>query len=151
MLFYRKDIFEEFNLKVPETWEDLYAIIPDLQKNHMEIALPLVQDPQGGAVQNLIPNETFTMMLYQNDGELYRNQDTKSGLDSDVSMEVFKEWSKLYTNYKLPLRFDFPNRFRTGEMPLGIADYSFYNHLSVSAPEIRGLMGICPCTGYFAG
>ncbi|MCR2821527.1 extracellular solute-binding protein [Lederbergia panacisoli] len=140
MLFYRKDIFEELGLDVPETWEDLYKVIPVLQKNHMEVALPLIQDPQfPGEVQNLIPNQTFTAMLYQKDGDLYKNNDTVSGLDSEISMEAFKEWSRLYTNYKLPLKFDFPNRFRTGEMPIGIADYTFYNHLSVSAPEIRGL------------
>ena len=31
------------------------------------------------------------------------------------------------------------SRFRSGEMPLGIAAYSTYNTLMVSAPEIRGL------------
>lgn len=106
----------------------------------MDIALPLAQDPQNpGEVQNLIPNQAFTMMLYQKDGKLYKNEDKASALESELSMEAFKEWTTLYTNYKLPLQFDFPNRFRTGEMPLGIADYTFYNHLSVSAPEIRGL------------
>ena len=40
-----------------------------------------------------------------------------------------------------------PNRFRTGEMPLGIDDYTFYNHLSVSAPEIRGLWEFAPIPG----
>ena len=148
MLFYRKDIFEEFGLKVPNTWKELYEIIPILQKNHMDVALPLVQDPQfPGQVQNLIPNETFTMMLFQRDGLLYKNNDTASALDSDLSMEAFKEWSSLYTNYKMPLKFDFANRFRTGEMPIGIADYTFYNHLSVSAPEIRGLWEFVPIPG----
>ncbi|MCJ8009937.1 extracellular solute-binding protein [Lederbergia wuyishanensis] len=136
MMFYRKDIFEEYGLKVPETWDELYEILPALQKNHMEMALPL--DPPAQMV-NLIPNQTFTMMLFQNDGKLYKEKDIGSALDSEMSMEAFKNWTSLYTNYKLPLQFDFPNRFRTGEMPIGIADYTFYNHLSVSAPEIRGL------------
>ncbi len=34
---------------------------------------------------------------------------------------------------------DFPNRFRVGEMPIGIADYTTYNMLTVLAPEIKGL------------
>ena len=148
MLFYRKDIFEELDLKVPQTWEELYELIPALQKNHMDIALPLVQDPQfPGEVQNLIPNQAFTMKLFQKDGELYHNNGVSSALDSEISMEAFKEWSSLYTNYKLPLKFDFANRFRTGEMPLGIDDYTFYNHLSVSAPEIRGLWEFVPIPG----
>lgn len=147
MLFYRKDIFEELGLEPPQTWEEFYKLIPDLQKNHMEVALPLVQDPGQEGVQNLVPNETFTMMLYQNDGELYEDHGLKSGLGSETSIEVFQEWSKLYTNYKLPLRFDFPNRFRTGEMPMGIDEYAFYNHLQVSAPEIRGLWEFIPIPG----
>lgn len=147
MLFYRKDIFEELELEPPQTWEEFFNIIPDLQKNHMDVALPLVQDPGAEGVQNIIPNETFTMMLYQNDGELYLDGDKKSGLGTETSIEVFQDWSKLYTNYKLPLRFDFPNRFRTGEMPMGIDEYSFYNHLSVSAPEIRGLWEFVPIPG----
>ena len=148
MMFYRKDIFEELELKVPETWEEFYEIIPELQKNHMEVALPLAQDPQNpGDVQNLIPNQTFVMMLYQNDGELYAEDGKKSALDSPVSMEIFKDWTSLYTNYKLPLKFDFLNRFRTGEMPIGIADYTFYNTLAVAAPEIRGLWEFVPVPG----
>ncbi|KYG34341.1 extracellular solute-binding protein [Alkalihalobacillus trypoxylicola] len=148
MLFYRKDILEELDLEVPNTWDDVLTIIPELQKNHMDFAFPLLQDPQfPGEVQNLIPNQTFTMMLYQQDGEFYRNQAKSSDLDSDISMNAFKQWTSLYTNYKLPLKFDFPNRFRTGEMPIGIDDYTFYNHLSVSAPEIRGLWEFVPIPG----
>ena len=41
--------------------------------------------------------------------------------------------------YGLDVTYDFINRFRTGEMPIGIADFiSTYNQLSVFAPEIRG-------------
>lgn len=148
MLFYRKDILEELGIEVPQTWQDVLEMIPVLQKNHMDLALPLLQDPENpGDVQNLIPNQTFTMMLYQEDGELYKNDAKASALDSDVAMSVFNRWSSLYTNYKLPLKFDFPNRFRTGEMPIGIDDYTFYNHLSVSAPEIRGLWEFAPIPG----
>ncbi|MFA9456298.1 extracellular solute-binding protein [Halalkalibacter sp. AB-rgal2] len=148
MLFYRKDILEELGIDVPQTWQDVLEMIPVLQRNHMDLALPLLQDPENpGDVQNLIPNQTFTMMLYQEDGELYKNDAKVSALDSAIAMSVFNRWSSLYTNYKLPLKFDFPNRFRTGEMPIGIDDYTFYNHLSVSAPEIRGLWEFAPIPG----
>ena len=52
---------------------------------------------------------------------------------------AFKKWTQFYTSYKFPLKADFPNRFRTGEMPIGIADYTTYNNLTVMAPEIKGL------------
>jgi ABC-type glycerol-3-phosphate transport system substrate-binding protein len=52
-----------------------------------------------------------------------------------------------YTNYGLEREFSFVNRFRTGEMPIGIADYTTYNLLSVSAPEINGLWGMALLPG----
>jgi ABC-type glycerol-3-phosphate transport system substrate-binding protein len=43
--------------------------------------------------------------------------------------------------------YDFVNRFRTGEMPLGFADYTNFNTLEVFAPEIRGLWGFARMPG----
>ncbi|GIP17258.1 ABC transporter substrate-binding protein [Paenibacillus montaniterrae] len=136
MLFYRKDILQELGLEVPKTWQDVYNMISVLQKHNMEFWLPL-ETPTNNV--NLVPNATFAMLLYQNGGEFYRDDDKRSALDSEVSMEMFKRWTQFYSNYKFPLIADFPNRFRTGEMPIGIADYTTYNMLTVMAPEIRGL------------
>nr|WP_255570167.1 extracellular solute-binding protein [Cohnella sp. CFH 77786] len=129
MLFYRKDILKELKLTPPETWQDVNNLISVLQKRNMAFYLPI----------DMLPNSTFAMLLFQNGGEFYRDGDSRSALDSEVSMNAFKTWTQFYTNYKFPLTADFPNRFRTGEMPLGIADYTTYNTLSVLAPEIKGL------------
>ncbi len=134
MLFYRKDILEELGLTPPKTWQDIYNMISVLQKHNMEFWLPVE-----ATNASLVPNATFSMLLYQNGGEFYRDGDKKSALDSDISMEMFKKWTQFYTNYKFPVLADFPNRFRTGEMPIGIADYTTYNMLTVLAPEIKGL------------
>ena len=41
MLFYRKDILEdELKLKVPQTWEDVYDMLPTLQKHNLQFGLP---------------------------------------------------------------------------------------------------------------
>lgn len=133
MLFYRKDILEELGLAPPETWQDIYNMISVLQKHNMQFFLPIEE------FATLVPNATFAMLLYQEGGEFYRDEDRKSALDSDISMDAFKKWTQFYTSYKFPLKADFPNRFRTGEMPIGIADYTTYNMLTVMAPEIRGL------------
>lgn len=87
----------------------------------------------------LVPNATYSMLLYQNEGEFYRDNGKKSNLDSEVAIDVFRQWTRFYTNYKLPIQADFVNRFRTGEMPIGIANYNIYNTLAVFAPEIKGL------------
>lgn len=39
----------------------------------------------------------------------------------------------------LPLTYDFYNRFRSGEMPMGIQGYGMYNMLEAAAPEIKGM------------
>lgn len=150
MLFYRKDILQELGLEVPKTWQDVYNMISVLQKHNMEFWLP-IENPANNV--NLVPNATFAMLLYQNGGEFYRDNDKKSALDSETSMEMFKRWTQFYTNYKFPLIADFPNRFRTGEMPIGIADYTTYNMLTVMAPEIRGLWDftMVPGTGQADG
>ncbi|MBO9598373.1 MAG: extracellular solute-binding protein [Cohnella sp.] len=139
MLFYRKDILKELNLEPPTTWQDVYNMIPVLQKHNMDFWLPI--DNPGAATNNamLIPNATFSMLLYQNGGQFYADDGKSSALGSDKSMEMFKKWTQFYTNYKFPVIADFPNRFRTGEMPIGIADYTTYNMLTVLAPEIKGL------------
>lgn len=133
MLFYRKDILDNLGLEVPDTWEDMYRIIPELQKNNMELALPFTI--------------VFETMLYQAGGAYYQGDGIATDLDSPVGIETFRKWTELYTNYKLPLEFDFINRFRTGEMPIGIADYTTYNFLKIFAPEIRGQWDFTPLPG----
>nr|WP_309252364.1 extracellular solute-binding protein [Paenibacillus spongiae] len=146
MLFYRKDILKELGLEIPQTWEDVNKLLAVLDKNHMEFGLPIVTQPSYPG-ENLPPNSVFAMKLLQQGGEFYRNDGKESDLDSESGIDAFKLWTEYYTDYKLPVEFDFSNRFRTGEMPIGIADYTTYNQLSVSAPEIRGMWGFAPVPG----
>lgn len=135
MLFYRKDILDELELTVPNTWDDVYSMIPVLARNKMEIGIP----------SNIY---TFATFLYQNEGQFYNQDGSKSMLESEESMSMFKKWTDLFFNYKLPVEMDFVNRFRTGEMPVGIVDFSAYNILSVFAPEISGLWDITTLPGF---
>ena len=136
MLFYRTDIFEELGLTVPNTWEDVISMIPDLQKHNLEFYLPVPITQ--GAVMNLPPNPIFSTLFYQNDGEFYIDGNRRSGFDQGKGPEVFEMWTQFYTDYSFPVQADFLNRFRSGQMPIGITYYNVYNTLSVFAPEIRG-------------
>jgi ABC-type glycerol-3-phosphate transport system substrate-binding protein len=145
VLFYRKDIIEdELKLKVPQTWDDVYALIPELQKHNLQFGL---SDVVATDIVTLPPSPTFAMLLYQHDGQFYKNNDMASGMDEETAIQQFKMWTDLYVNYKLPIQIDFANRFRIGEMPIGIVDYTMYNKLSVYAPEIKGLWGFVPVPG----
>ncbi|MFD0710702.1 extracellular solute-binding protein [Paenibacillus sp. GCM10027626] len=148
MLFYRKDIMKELEQQVPQTWQELAGLIPVLGKRHMEFGLPQpVASAPGMAGQNLEPNAMFAMLLLQNNGEFYADGGKLSALDSETSMRAFRQWTEYYTDYRLTPEYDFANRFRTGEMPIGIADFTMYNQLAVFAPEIRGLWGFVPVPG----
>ncbi|NIK77219.1 ABC-type glycerol-3-phosphate transport system substrate-binding protein [Paenibacillus castaneae] len=146
MLFYRKDVLNELHLDVPNTWDEVSNLLAVLSKNHMQFGLPVVAQAavQG---QNIPPNSFYAALLLQNGGSFYRNGGKESDLDSRVGIETFKTWTEYYTDYKLEREYDFSNRFRTGQMPIGIADYTTYNQLSVFAPEIRGMWGFAPIPG----
>jgi len=137
VMFYRTDIMEEIGAKVPDTWDEVMELLPLLQKHNMEFAMPSVERVTNG-VQN--PDTSGMMaLLYQKGGSLYTEDGKRTLLDSEEAVEAFEFFTRFYTHYSLPSQYDFVNRFRTGEMPIGIQDYSNFNVLSVFAPEIRGL------------
>ncbi len=126
VMFYRKDILEELGLEIPETWEDVKVIMSVLAKNQMEFGM--------------LPSEQiYAMLLYQNGGEYYNEGGISSALDSDIAVNTFKQYCEFYTDYGLDKTTSVEERFRTGECPIIIADYTVYNNLEVSAPDIAGL------------
>lgn len=126
MMFYRKDILAEIGLDVPTTWDEVKVAMTVLAKNQMEFGM--------------LPNEqTFAMLLFQNGGEYYTENGASSMLDSDIAVATFKQYCEYYTDYKLDKATSVEERFRTGECPIIISDYTTYNNLQVSAPDIAGL------------
>ena len=136
MMFYRTDIFEDYGFDIPQTWDDVIALIPNLQKYNLDFYLPIPASQAG--TMNLPPNPIFSTLFYQNDGEFYLNDGKQSGFNEGMGPEVFKFWTEFYSDYSFPLTANFANRFRSGQMPIGITYYNAYNTLAVFAPEIRG-------------
>lgn len=144
VMFYRTDIFAELGLAVPKTWDDFYALIPVLQKQNMTVGFPVNSKPSVISNANLLGLKIF---LYQNGGSLYNEDLTASNMAEDINVAAFQQVAELFTLYKFPVDYDFANRFRSGEMPLGIADYTQYNQLTLFAPEIKGLWEMAPLPG----
>ena len=71
----------------------------------------------------------------------------KSALDTKEAYRAFEEYTQMFTQYGSPVSADFFNRFRTGEMPIGVGGYSLYIQLCTSAPELVGKWGIAPMLG----
>ena len=132
MMFVRKDILAELDLDIPKTWDDVLAAIPILQANNMQIGM----------------HTDYKIFLYQMGGELFADDGMRINLDSNTGLEAFELMCSLYTNYSFPYTYDFANRFRTGEMPIGFSIYTAtYNQLKVFATEIEGLWGMYPMPG----
>lgn len=130
VLFYRADILEELGFDgPPETWDDIYEMLPTLQRNNMEFGMSTDVGTAGA----------FAMFLYQHGGTFYNEDATRAMFDSEVAISSMEQWSEFYSNYGLPLTYNALNRFRSGEMPIFIADYTTYSQLSIFAPQIKGL------------
>jgi len=127
MLFYRTDIMEELGIDVSqlETWDSIIEILAILQAQNMNFALPATMG-------------TYSMFLYQMNGDYYTEDHMASALGRKVSLDAFEYWTDFYKLYGLPVDFSFENRFRTGEIPIGVSEYTTYNLLTISAPEIKG-------------
>lgn len=127
MLFYRTDIMEELGIDVEQlrTWNSIIEILPILQGKNMNFGL--------GSDMN-----TYAMFLYQMGGDFYTEDSKASALDSYTALEAFKYWTDFFEVYSLVIDYSFQNRFRTGEIPVGISSYTAYNELMIAAPEIKG-------------
>lgn len=135
MLFYRTDILDALGLQVPRTWDDVITMLPLLQKQNLNFGLPIPYLPN----MTGIGMPTFATLLYQSGGDFYNEGGISSALGTDKSIDAFFSWVNFYNEYSLPTQYDFITRFRSGEIPIGIADYGTYNILSVFAPELNGM------------
>ncbi len=131
MMFYRADVLNELGLTVPKTWDEMKTVMDTLSENNMQIAFPSYL-------------AGLDLFLYQMGGTRYADDGRRINFDSNKALASFSYLTSLFTDFGQPLIYDFPNRFRTGEIPIGIMAYSTYTHLSIFATEIQGLWEFVP-------
>ena len=131
MMFYRTDILADLGVDVPKTWDDLMALVPVLQFNNMEIGLA----------------KDYQIFMYQMEEDLWADDGMRINLDSNKSLEAFETMCNYFTQYSLPYTYDFANRFKTGEMPIAIQNYTMYNNVVIFGTEIAGLWEFGPVPG----
>lgn len=145
VMFYRKDVLEELGLEVPDTWQELIEMLPTIQGNNLSVGLPTAAGSSttataSTAVMSNVPDlSMYFSLLYQYGGDMYNEAGTKTTVDDEAGIKAFDDYVRYFNDYGIPTIYDFVSRFRSGEMPIGVAAYSTYNTLMVSAPEIRGL------------
>lgn len=133
MMFCREDILNELGLAVPESWDDLTEMLPALNERGYTAGLGCPSDFSAG--------NAFMLMMSQ----------SGQSLDSDYAKTAFSRYTDYYTKYGCPQDYDAFRLFRTGRMPIVIADYAeFYGKLS-EAGEICGLWSIAHVPGTYRG
>ncbi len=143
---YRKDIFRQLGLKVPDNWDELIDILPTLQrygKNfYHNISL--------GVTGYKWFYQTAPMIL-QNGGQLYvqdKNGIVKTGIDSKDSIRGLQLLGDLFNKYSLDTSVNsFFNNFRYSTLPIGIIGMEDYTLIKNGAPELDGEWEIAPYIG----
>lgn len=143
MMFYRIDIMEEIaketGIMEPQTWQEVLEILPSLQQRGMNFYYP--------SPTQTVSSQSFAPFLYQYGGDFYTEDGLRSALDTPEALQAFRLWTDLYANFKLDIEANFYNRMRTGEIPIGVADYYNYVLLSTAAPELTGWWRMVPLPG----
>ncbi len=143
MMFYRADVLYENGVKAPNTWDELYDILPALQSADLEIGMPGAVSGTSVSVDGLTGLKIF---LYQMGGELYEKDGYRVSLDGNIALDAFETLCNMFSKYKCSVNYDL-TRFRTGEIPIyfGTA-VGTYNTL-MSYYDIRGLWEMAPLCG----
>lgn len=132
MVFYRVDIFAEYGYDIPRTWDELFNVLPALVNQHMTMGM-----------QTSL--EGYQMLLYQMGSQMYT--DDYKQFNSDVtSVTAFDTLCNLFNSYSLPISYDL-TRFRTGEIPIVVANWTTYNTF-MGYYELRGMWSIESLIGW---
>jgi len=142
LMFYRTDVLEKIDLEIPETMDELIAMLPDLQMRGLNVCY---QTAPMAAMRNY---HGTTPLIFQNGGRLYGRTAQDLLLDSEECVEGLTQLTELFTLYDLPV--DVPNfyqHFRNGDLPVGFADFNSYNLILNAAPEIANSWGVALVPG----
>lgn len=136
--YYRKDILSNIGIEeVPETWDEIIAILPQLQRYGMNYYLPI------SMFEGLKPYVVTLPFIYQFGGTLFSEDGMQTVINSDQTLKGMQLMAEFFTLYNVPKRVpNFYNHFRYGTLPIGISDLSTYLLLENTAAELDGLWDI---------
>ncbi len=142
VLMYRKDILDRLKLAVPDTWEDVKNMMPELQRHSMNFFVPMAE------WSGLKPFYTTSPFIYQNGGAIYSRDGLASAINTEETIKGFELMTELFTIYSVAENApSFYNNFRYGRMPVGVSNFTTYVALMNAAPEIAGMWDIALSPG----
>ncbi len=135
--FYRKDILESLGIPIPQTWDEVIEILPELQRQGMNFNTPLSSGTGGKPYLLTAP------YIFNYGADLYSPDGFSTGLGSDKAVQAMKFMAESFTIYGMPLTTsNFYDSFRYGSLPIGVSNFTDYLKLLTAAPELTGLWAI---------
>lgn len=142
LLFYRKDIIESIGLDIPQTWDDVIDMLPELQRYGL------------GFYHQMAVNSAYKWFnityidLAQFGCSLYSEDGSRVNLSSPEGIAALDFQTKLFTTYSMPEQVaSFYQSFRRGTIPIGIGNFYTYVQLKSAAPEIAGQWAVALMPG----
>ncbi len=124
---------------MPETWDEVVEILPELQRFGMNYNTPL---SSGSGTKGYLVTAPY---LFNHGAPLYADNGFATGLGSDEAIEAIQFMAESFTIYGMPLETaSFYDSFRYGSLPIGVSNYETYLKLMTAAPELNGLWDIDP-------
>jgi len=112
-------------------------ILPELQRYGMNFYIPLASSVSFKTYATTLP------FLYQYGANLYNKTGTEVTINSEEGLLAMQFMTDLFTIYGLPSQVgDFYQKFRSGQIPIGVANFSTYLKLDAAAAELAGLWDI---------
>ncbi len=134
--YYRRDVMGSLGLPIPQTWQEVIEILPELQRYGLNYNTPL---SSGAGLKGYLVTAPY---IFNHGAQLY-TPDGMSGLGSEEAINAIRFMAESFTIYGMPLTTaNFYDRFRYGSIPIGISNFETYIKLLTAAPEIDGLWGM---------
>jgi ABC-type glycerol-3-phosphate transport system substrate-binding protein len=135
--YYRRDIMESLGIPIPETWDEVIEILPELQRFGLNYNTPLSNSTGSKGYLATAP------YLFNHGAQLYTNNGFASGLGSEEAIDAMQFMAESFTIYGMPFETaNFYDSFRYGSLPIGVSNFETYLKLTTAAPEITGLWEI---------
>ncbi len=142
VMYYRTDVFDTYGFDVPNTWDEVVRLLPELQGNGMNFFIPL-SGP--GSLKSFPLTAPFFM---QNEVPIFKSNALGTNLDTPEGLESLNNMVTMYELNGLDISVaNFFDSFKSGEVPIGVSNFSTYIQLSNAANEIKGNWAIAPVPG----
>ena len=136
VMFYRKDVLEGLNISLPATWDEVTQVLSTLLQNNYSL---------------FYPYGDYLTFFFQNGVDVYTKDGRGLAFTNEKGFAAFKQWTDLYLRYGLQAEMSsFYQHFRTGDVPLGLADIDQYMQFELAAPDISGRWGIALVPGTYS-